>query len=87
MESNPLPNRVANEMREMREQMDSQWWRDEKNKSLRSGDEYVHPNEIYMIRKMGDSRHNSVPLDPIVSIFIILTVVIVVGVLSILFGN
>lgn len=85
MESNPLPNRVANEMREMREQMDSQWWRDEKNRSCLSRDEYVHPNEHRLIHRIG-SRQNSVPLDPMLGIFLFVTFVIIVSILSLIFN-
>jgi hypothetical protein len=85
MESNPLPNRVASEVRELREQQDAQWWRDEKNRNIRDDDSFVHPNEIRMMKQIAKTKQNSVPLDPVVAIILLITTFTIFTIFSLLF--
>jgi hypothetical protein len=87
MEHNPLPNRVANEIRELREQQDRQWWRDEKNRDIRDDETFVHPNEIRIMKQIGKtkSKSNSAPLDPVLATIIVITIATIYGICTIIF--
>jgi hypothetical protein len=85
MESNPLPNRVASEVRELREQQDAQWWRDEKNRNIRDDDSFVHPNEIRMMKQIAKTKQNSVSLDPVLATIIVITIATIYGICTIIF--
>lgn len=85
MESNPLPNRVANEVRDLREQQDSQWWRDEKNRSIRDDETFVHRNEVRMMKQIAKTNRNSVPLDLTVAIILVIVSFTVYALCTIIF--
>ena len=85
MESNPLPNRVENEVRNLREQQDSQWWRDEKNRSIHDGETFVHPNEVRMMKRIAKVNRNSTPLDPTLAIILVVISFTVFALCTIIF--